>query len=169
MEEAAHISVVLRAFSSFRCQCIAYFFGLCCTLCLGHVVGHGSQYLVCHVLHAYQNGSRKTWVRALLLTSHGPKAICEVVVLYSRVRTNGIISTVVVGQHQALARNDFTCTETSQGNDGVLDRGIVDIINFFRGKVQAVCLHFRIVQTLDQHRQPHSFVGCCQGAGKNKG
>ncbi len=45
---------------------------------------------------------KESWVGLLLGVGRGPKSLIEQVVFDARMRLNGVVTTVVVGEHQAL-------------------------------------------------------------------
>ena len=79
---------------------------------------------------------------------------------------HGAVAAVVVGEEQAVLRDDFTGAEEAGGfrgaaqtHDGILQAAIVDTVEFFGSQLKTHLLHIHIVQTLHEHREPHAFVG----------
>ena len=79
---------------------------------------------------------------------------------------DGTIATVVVGEEQAVFAHNLTRAEeatrhgiAAEAHDGVFQTAVVDTVKLFRGQLQPHLLHVYIVQALDEHREPHAFIG----------
>ena len=79
--------------------------------------------------------------------------------LYGAEALDDAVAAVVVGQQQALRRNDFACAAASEMHDGILEGRMVDIVDVRCRQLAAHLLHGFDVHLLEQREQPHAFVG----------
>ena len=66
---------------------------------------------------------------------------------------------MVICKQQSLRRHNFTGTSPAKDHHSVFQAGVVNTVYFFRGELQPELLHIFIIQTVDEHRDPHPFVG----------
>ena len=79
------------------------------------------------------------------------------------------IATVMVGNNQPIGGDNTgrTVTTSCSGSItpsaklhyGILKAVIVDTIDLFSGKLQALFLHIALVQALEEHQEPHPLIG----------
>ncbi len=71
---------------------------------------------------------------------------------------------MVVGEHQTVFGDNLAGAEAvAELHDSVLQRGVVDVVQLLGGQFQTHLLHLCIVVILDEHRQPHAFIGRIHG------
>ncbi|EJX04130.1 hypothetical protein EVA_07763 [gut metagenome] len=93
----------------------------------------------------------------------GPEAVGQVIVFHRAMLLDGIVAAVVVGQDEAVGRDDFTGTATAEDTHGILQRNAVGTIQIFSLQQESLCLHaVGQVLFLHQLQQPHPFV-CLRG------
>ncbi|OPZ53159.1 MAG: hypothetical protein BWY89_01789 [Bacteroidetes bacterium ADurb.BinA012] len=68
------------------------------------------------------------------------------------------ITTVVVGEQQAVRRDDLSGTAASEDDDGVFDACLVDAVNVFRCQFESHPGHSADIQLLDERQQPHALI-----------
>ena len=132
----------------------------CSTLGLRHVVVDLGQDAFGHVVDALQKAHVEVVDVHFLVLALGPESVCQVVVLWGAEALDGAVRTVVVGQHQTLAGDDLRSAASAvQPNNGVLERGVVDVVDVLGGEAQARLLHVGFVDALQHVQQPHPLVG----------
>ena len=83
------------------------------------LLGPIGQDVVGHIVDAVDEGHGQPRVGQLLGARHGPEAIRQVVVLERAVALDGGVSAVVVGQHEAVFRDDFARASSAEAHDYV--------------------------------------------------
>ena len=74
------------------------------------------------------------------------------------------VAAVVVGEHKPFAGDNLTGAEVPEGlpvvakaDYGILKAGVVDIVDVFGSKFEALFMHLLHV-LVKEHQQPHSFI-----------
>ena len=129
-------------------------------LLLGGLVADTSQHTVGHILHTHQTGGGETLAGNFLLAGHCPKAVGEVVVLHGAVAGDVVIATVVVGEEKSLVGDKLTGAALVEEDDGILETGVVDVVDVLGGDVHTGLLHGCLVAT-QKHGNPHALIGHC--------
>ena len=119
-----------------------------------------------NVLHVFKEAYGKAGICQLLCAAQSPETILKIVVLYAAVLLDIAIATVVVGKKKAIVRNQFSGTAGAKEYDGILQRGLVNAVNIFCGKFEALGLHVPYPLG-NKCRKPHSFV--CAGRSQEGG
>ena len=139
-----------------------------------HLVEQLLSLLVGHVLDAtlLQFGSdvllfhHKTYEHALVGQLFGERlgveSVEHVVVLYGRMRTDGLETTVVVGQHQSVGRYD-NARAVAREVDNRLHDGVFALVQLLVGSRESVSLHLLVHCVWQVVERPHAFVGMCCG------
>ena len=86
---------------------------------------------VCYVLHADEKTDGKALARQFLGSRHGPESVCEIVVFDGREALYGIVSAMVVREQQPFGRNKLAGAAAAEEYDGVLERGLVYVVDVF--------------------------------------
>ena len=110
------------------------------------------------ILHAHEACDGEPRARDFLVASHGPEAIGQVVVLDGTVAHDVAVAAVVVGEEQPFLADEFTGAAATEEEDGVLEGGVVDVVDILSADVHAGLLHGGLV-ALEEHRNPHTLVG----------
>ncbi len=123
-----------------------------------------------HVFHPLEESCRKSFVWQLFFKAHGPEAIFQVIIFYGAVRLYLVVPTVMVCKHQALVRNDLSCTEetggrrtVAQSDYGVLDARVVNAVDLLGSEFQPHLFHFLVVEIFNKHGEPHSLIRVGRG------
>ena len=98
----------------------------------------------------------------LLLARHGPKAVLQVVVFDRRQGLYRPVAAVVVGEQQAVGRNDLARAAAAENDDRILERRFVDAVNILGRKFASARLHVPDIHFLQVRQHPHAFV-CRRG------
>ena len=98
----------------------------------------------------------------LLLARHGPKAVLQVVVFDRRQGLYRSVAAVVVGEQQAVGRNDLARAAAAENDDRILERRFVDAVNILGRKFASARLHVPDIHFLQVRQHPHAFV-CRRG------
>lgn len=138
--------------------------GLCV---LFEVIGRGSLLLngVRDVFHAHQEGDGEAGAGDFLAKVLGPVAVHQVVVLVRGQALDAAVTAVVVSDQEALVADHFTGAAAAKVDDGVLEGGFVDGVDFLRSQLAAGRLEVFSVELFQEGQEPHSFVG--HGAHRN--
>ena len=129
-------------------------------LLLGGLVANASQHTVGHILHTHQTGGGKALAGYLLLAGHCPEAVGEVVVLHGAVAGDVVVAAVVVGEEKSLVGDKLTSAALVKEDDGILETGVVDVVDVLGGDAHTCLLHGGLVAA-QQHGNPHTLVGHC--------
>ena len=78
--------------------------------------------------------------------------------LYSRVTTNSIETTVVVGEYKTIRRYYYTRAIATEVDDSILD-SIVTLIQLLHRQLEAILLHLLIDGCRQVVKCPHTFIG----------
>ena len=103
---------------------------------LHHIIGH--------VLDLLDEGDGQSRIGQLLLTAHGPEAIRQVVVLHRAMPLDIAIAAMVIGQNQAIGRDDLARTTAAKTDHGILQRHAIRIINVVGLHLKPHLAHLRI-------------------------
>ncbi len=122
------------------------------------LVGDAFQHLGGNVLHADQAGYGEARAGDFLAAGHGPEAVGEVIVLDGAVLHDVAVAAVVVGEQQALVADELACAASAEEDDGVFERGVVDVVDVAGRDAHTGALHGGFV-ALEEHGNPHAFVG----------
>jgi hypothetical protein len=76
---------------------------------------------------------------------------------------------VVVGEEEALCADDLAGAAAAEDDDGVLDGGLVDVVELVFGEFETAFDHVVVHLLPEEHGQPHAFVGRGQQAGQGEG
>ena len=125
---------------------------------LGGLVVDAGQDLLGDVLHADEAGDAEAGAGQLLVAAHGPEAVGQVVVLDGGVADNLAVAAVVVGEQKAFVADELAGAAAAEEDDGILERGLVDVVDVLRADAHAGTLHGGFV-ALEEHGDPHAFVG----------
>ena len=143
-------------------------------LAFRHVVVDLAEHALGDVVDAHEEAHKEVLDVHFLVFGLGPKPVRQVIVLRRAEALDGAVRTVVVGEHQALRRNDLRrAAPAVQTHDGVLQGGVVDVVDVLGAQTQASLLHACFVDALKHVEEPHALVGagrgeeeqacCCQG------
>ena len=101
----------------------------------------------------------KTGSGQLLLGRHGPKTVLEIIVLDGRKLLDGRKTAMMVGEKQAVGRDDLPSAPVTEDDDGILKRRLVNAVNIFGGKFTPARLHRADIHLLEIRQEPHPLVG----------
>ena len=139
--------------------------GVALRLAHGRVIS--LQYCGGDIIHPLEETHGQAGIGKLLSAVHRPETVLEVVVLDARMPLDVAVAAVVVGEQQALVRDELSGTTGSEKNDGILQGSLVDTVNVLGGKLETFGLH--IGDTLrNKSRQPHAFIGLKRLNGSEK-
>ena len=127
-------------------------------LLFGGVVADAAKDAVGDVLHAHQPGGGEALAGDFLLAGHGPETVGEVVVLHGAVAGDVVVAAVVVGEEEALVGDELAGAALVEEDDGILEAGVVDVIDVLGGDAHAGLLHGCLVAA-QEHGNPHALVG----------
>ena len=68
-----------------------------------------------------------------------------------------VVAAVVVGEEQALVGDELAGAALVEEDDGILQAGMVDVVDVLRGDVHAGFLHGGLVFA-QKHGNPHAFI-----------
>ena len=86
--------------------------------------------------------------------------------LYGTVAGDVVVAAVVVGEEEALVGDELAGAALVEEDDGVLEAGVVDVVDVLGGDVHAGLLHGCLVAA-EEHGNPHALVG--HGDGQQEG
>jgi len=66
---------------------------------------------------------------------------------------------VVVGEQQAVGRNDLARAAAAENDDRILERRFIDAVNILGRKFASARLHVPDIHFLQIRQHPHAFVG----------
>ena len=133
------------------------------SLAFRHVVVDLAEHALGDVVDAHEEAHKEVLDVHFLVFALGPKSVRQVIVLWRAEALDGAICTVVVGEHQALRRDDLRrAAPAVQTHDGVLQGSVVDVVNVLGAQTQASFLHASFVDALKHVEEPHAFVGTCR-------
>ena len=131
---------------------------------LVHVVGDVGEHALGHILDALEEGHAEVRDRLFFLEAHGPEPIGQDVILDGAKPLNRAVSTVVVGEHETLAGDELgRAAAPVEGDDGVLQTGLVQGVDVLGGQVQSHLLHLGFVDALEHVEEPHALIGAGVG------
>ena len=158
--------VVLAIFRSSSFQLLDFLTDGSLLILIVHIVGHHTEDFLGDIFHADEEAGGHFGGGQFLAIVFGPEAVAEIVMLVGAEFLDGAIATVVVGEEQTVFAHDFTCAEeasrlgfAAETHDGVFQTAVVDTVKLFRGQLKTHLLHVNIIQALDEHREPHAFIG----------
>ena len=74
-------------------------------------------------------------------------------------RLDAAVTAVVVRDDEAVGGDDLTGAAAAEVDDGILQRAMVDAVDFFGREFAAGFLQRFSVHFLEEGQEPHSFVG----------
>ena len=131
-------------------------------LVVGHVLDATLLQFGCDVLLFHHEAYEHALVGQLLGERLGIESVEHVVVLYGRMRTDGLKTTVVVGQHESVGRYD-NARAVAREVDNRLHDGVFALVQLLVGSRESVSLHLLVHCMWQVVERPHAFVGMCGG------
>ena len=111
------------------------------------------------VRHRLEEGDAEAAGGEFLVAGHGPVAVHQVVVLVGGERLDAAVAAVVVRDDEAVAGDDLAGAAAAEVDDGILQRGMVDAVDFFGRELAARFFQGFAVHFLEERQEPHSLVG----------
>ena len=131
-------------------------------LVVGHVLDATLLQFGCDVLLFNHETYEHALVGQLLGKRLCIESVEHVVVLYGRMRTDGLKTTVVVGQHESVGRYD-NARAVAREVDNRLHDGVLALVQLLVWSRESVRLHLLVHCVWQVVERPHAFVGMCGG------
>ena len=68
------------------------------------------------------------------------------------------VTAMMVGEQEALGRDDLCCAAASEDDDGIFQACLVNAVNVFRGQLESHLGHRTDVELFNQRQKPHPFI-----------
>ena len=129
-EQEVLVPVIERFDGSFVMRACGGFCNHACGVGLDHRIAFGLRHFIAdpfqctvgHIFHADQERHGQPRIRQLFGAVHRPEAVGQVVVLHAAVRTDEVVSAVVVREEKALVGDHLAGATASEEQDCVLER-----------------------------------------------
>ncbi len=128
-----------------------------CGLLIGHLALNALVDLLGNIFHVFEERGGITWVGQLLITTHGPEAVGQIVMFNSTVFLYVAITAVMVGEHKPLVGNHLAGT-ASEVYHGIFERGVVYVVKIFGREPETFRLHVGKTGRTYDARQPHPLL-----------
>ena len=104
-------------------------------LSLCSTLRNGTQYQVCHIDGLDVEEDVKLFVGQFVSKGLGKETILQIVMLGGRMVLDGTITTMVVGEHEAIIADHHTRAETAKLHNGIVQRRCLCTVQFFRSQL----------------------------------
>ena len=98
------------------------------------------------VFHAFDEIHKKTRIGLFFLLIFRPKTVGEVIVFHRRVRLNGVVPAVVIGQNQALVGYHLPGAKPTEVNHTIFKAGLVGVVQIACGEPQTAFFQLRFAR-----------------------